>query len=161
MIFKRKQPKPAGVGDICNITSRMLNKMMATEEYQDRSVSYIREIEGGVIYKGHLRKTRSTNHEVMAADQTLLYVADKTPFKGVVKVIPLAIRRDSSTGTAVRSLLDKGKSFFMRLDSLMVSDIETINNAKSIYGDTCLNYIDMVLKHENHYNKPKFSWDDK
>lgn len=161
MIFKRRKPKPPNVGDICNITTRMLNKMMATEEYQNRSVSYIREITGGKIYKGHLRKTLSSNNEVLAADQLLLYVSDKTPFNGVVRVLPLVIRQDSNTGTAVRSLLEKRKSFFMRLDSLAVSDIETIGDAKSIYGDTALNYIQNIIRNENFYNKPKFSWENK
>tara|TARA_R110002049_G_scaffold231127_2_gene403454 strand:+ start:40485 stop:40970 length:486 start_codon:yes stop_codon:yes gene_type:complete len=161
MILKRRQPKPAGVGDICNITTRMLDKMMATEEYQDRSVSYIREIDGGEIYKSHLRKNRERNNEVMAADQTLLYVADKTPFNGVVKVIPLVIRRDCPSGVAIRSLIEKGRSFLMRLDSLVVSDTATIHDAKTTYSDTALNYIEMVLRNENHYNKSKFSWDGK
>ena len=49
----------------------------------------------------------------------------------------------------------------MRLDSLMVSDTATINDAKNTYSDTALRYIEMALTHENHYNKPEFSWESR
>ena len=161
MIFKRKQAKPAGIGDICQIKVQVLNKMMLEPDYSSRSVSYLKEIELSRIYKSNIRKNLHSNNEILCADQTLLYVANKTNFKGVVEVIPLVIRRDSPTGVGIRSLFDKKTTFLMRADSLMIPGEDIIHGEKCTYSDTALSLIERTIRSEKHYNKPDFSWENR
>jgi len=94
MIFKRKERKNAQVGTLCSIKSTVLDKMHETDYYKNNSISFIKEIEGGLIYPSDLRKTKNANNKVLIEDATLLYILEESLFTGVVKVFPLAIRKD-------------------------------------------------------------------
>ena len=159
MIFKRKEPRPPGVGMICRINPKVIDRMMAEKSYELKSVSHLKEINNSFISDRSISKSLALNNQIMCADQELLYVSQYSHFKGLVEVIPLAVRRDSSRAPAVTSLLYKGKTFLMRLESLQIASPEHIrHSATHYYSDTALNYIKSVINSEANYNKPEFSW---
>jgi hypothetical protein len=159
MIFKRKEPKPPGVGMICRINPTVLDKMMAEESYKLKSVSHLNEINNSYISDRSLNKSLALNNQIMCADQELLYVYKSSHFKGLVEVIPLAVRRDSSHAPAIRSLLYKGKTFLMRLESLQIASPEHIKySATNYYSDNNLNHIKLVINSKAIYNNPEFLW---
>jgi len=161
MILKRKQAKPVGVGDICTIKPVVISKMMDQPSYTERSVSYIKEIEGDVIYRRNMRKNLTRNNEITVADIELAYVSNSTRYKGIVEVIPLKVRADSITGTGIRTILSEKKTFLMRLNSLNLPSLATILDVREYYTYMARNYVEKIIKDENHYNKPEFSWEDK
>jgi hypothetical protein len=157
MIFKRKERKPAGIGTICSIKTSVLNRMVLPLEYQESSVSYLKEIENGFITTSSLRKGR-INNEIRIEDATMVYVSNSSHYKGVVEVIVLAIRRDGGQGIACRRLLDKRKTFLMRLDSLSLLHSGEIDSLSAHYSHTVKEFIGNMIRNEEIYNKPKFSW---
>lgn len=161
MILKRRQPKPPGIGSICIIKSKVLDKMVQQDAYTDNSASYIAEIEDSNITRRSMRKNRGSNNKIMCADQLLLYVAESSPFKGIVETIPLAIRCDSTTGTAVRHLLSEKKTFLMRIDSLLIPSEQMLIDIRDYYGSTAQSYIEQVIQSESYYNQPEFSWESR
>tara|TARA_R110000796_G_scaffold181330_1_gene297928 strand:+ start:60118 stop:60603 length:486 start_codon:yes stop_codon:yes gene_type:complete len=161
MILKRRQPKPPGIGSICMIKSKVLDKMVNQDSYLENSAPYIEEVEGKKIGRRSIRKNRGSNNKIMCADQLLLYVAGSSPFKGIIEAIPLVIRCDSGTGTGVRHLLDEKKTFLMRMDSLSIPSEQTLIDARDSYGSTAQSYIEKVIQSESHYNKPQFSWESR
>ena len=157
MIFKRKQARPASVGQICTIKTEVSSKMRQTENYLQNSASYKARSIGGYITSRSIEKNREQN-KVMIADSTLVYISSVSVFNGLVNVIPLSIENDSSAGHGIRKIGNGFKSFLMKLDSLSLTSQENINEESGEYYPSVR---DRLSNHIITHIDNDFSWENR
>lgn len=159
MILKRRNVRAADIGGLAKIKHKVRSKMMDIGDYEDQSASYHVQMLMKKIGNGNLIQSLDYHNKVLLADAPLVYILDEPQiFKGISRVIPLAIDSDNSNGIAVRRILDKKQSFFMRMSSLDHCGTEDALLVMSMYRDTISNYIANCIKGEGRYNNPRFSW---
>ena len=132
MILKRKQERLARVGDICQIKTSTLIKMVDSDVYQQDSVVYINELTNSQITKRDLRKNRHSNNKLLLADSELLFIGQKSPFgNDLVEVIPLSMKSDRYK-MGIRNLFSKTpKKYTMRIGSLRLANSDVLEGFKS------------------------------
>ena len=160
MIFKRKEIKPPSVGSICTLRESALENMRKEHGYITNSVSYLKGLEQGYITKRSLRKNSMNNNNIELADSRLVYVLNEHPVKGIFKVMPLCIDKDTRSGCGMRHVLSKKITFLVKKDVLSLATQKTIDFIKeeSLHY-TASNYVENCIKNENIFNKPNFKWE--
>lgn len=154
MIFKRKQARPAGIGQICTIKTEVSDKMRKTDNYLRNSVSNRVRSMGNYITSRSLEKNREQN-QVMLADSKLVYIIGNSVFDGIVKVMPLVIDNDCAAGYGIRRINNGNKSFLMKLDSLSLTSQENIDNESGGYYPSVRDRLsNQIITHINN----DFSW---
>tara|TARA_R110002074_G_scaffold198877_4_gene366584 strand:+ start:2990 stop:3460 length:471 start_codon:yes stop_codon:yes gene_type:complete len=121
-MFKRKEAAPPRVGKVCVIKNEVANHLNETEYYKNKSISRFASNNGNYI-KGSMFGKQYGYRELLFADCKLVYVLEDSHFKGLVNVIPLAIRNDTIYGAAIKRYIgvNRKKLFTTSLDSLSLS----------------------------------------
>lgn len=121
-MFKRKEAAPPRVGKVCVIKNEVANHLNETEYYKNKSISRFASNNGNYIRPSMFGKQYGYR-ELLFADCKLVYVLEDSHFKGLVNVIPLAIRNDTIYGAAIKRYIgvNRKKLFTTSLDSLSLS----------------------------------------
>jgi hypothetical protein len=156
MFLQRKQLKKPKIGSFAKLSAKTLNNLVSSNYYTENSASYTAEIEGRLLLKSSLRKGKAFNNKVLLADVETFYIFGKSTFSDdYYKVIPLSVRRDSFSGWAIRSLIDKKVSYEIHKDSLV---LETKSVSQDRYSFRIFEHVQMKVKSDKYYNIPAFSW---
>ena len=121
-MFKRKEAMPPTIGSICMIKREVSETLNATDYYRKYSGSLEAERTGYDISNGMYGK-KAGRKQLLFADCLLVLVTKESNIKGLVNVIPLAIRNDSIHGAAIKRYIgvNRKKLFTTSLDSLSLS----------------------------------------
>lgn len=155
MILKRKKTRSARVGDFCLIKKDVKLKMFSDPFYEENSASFHAKT-------NNMFMSINIGKKLLFADFDLLYISNKSPWPGIVEVIPLCIHEDNVSGAGVKILLSKNKKYFIRLESLsFISPSSARSIMNSRYSYRVASYCHSVITNFNKYNIRNFSWENK
>tara|TARA_R110000772_G_scaffold72323_1_gene157786 strand:- start:41 stop:469 length:429 start_codon:yes stop_codon:yes gene_type:complete len=142
MIFKRKEGKPAGVGNFCYIKEEVIDKMMESESER--------------TYYGKVNK-----ESFKMSDVKMVYVNKESIYSNLFfEVAVLFIQEGAySSWRKVEHNCSKGKTFLVRKESLSILSQEKVNNFLKILPNRTGMHIKNCM--ENGYNVLDFSWESR
>jgi len=142
MIFKRKESKPASVGNFCYIKEEVIYKMIESESER--------------TYYGKVDK-----NSFKMSDVKMVYVNKESIYSNLFfEVSVLFIQEEMySSWKKVEQNCSKGKTFLVRKDSLNILSQEKVNNFLNILPSRMGMHVKNCM--ENNYNVLDFSWESR
>ena len=126
MILRRKESKPIGVGDVCNVSSSMRKKLINNnKKYLETSAphSYDKNFPDNFAYAvgsyDISKSSKKLDKAIHFADAEVCLIHSKSFLKDYYNVIPLRFKRDSHHYATMTVATHKVKSIYVVHKSLL------------------------------------------
>ena len=160
MIFKRKQARPVGVGDIVKINSKVMQKMINLDSYKLNSLcNYLCLVGRTMMSNKHLRGSKSHPSKIMAADIKLFYAKNSIFGSNLLEIVPLSVSLDNPSAIGVKKLIGAKKTFFIKKSCLERTTSFEVENLTNHYSDYSKNWIKNAMG--THFNINNFEWQNR
>lgn len=162
MILKRKQLRPAGVGDLCVIKPDVLKNIWKDESYKKTSLVHHAEINKGELDSNNRvtrRILRSKKDKMLTiGDAKLVVITKNSIFKDYINVAIVCFRKDSLHGLLVREELSKNKNRLIHKSCLRLASAQEVIDIKDMYSYKAQEYFENLLVEKGRYCLNNFKW---
>tara|TARA_R110000796_G_scaffold182333_1_gene298882 strand:+ start:769 stop:1233 length:465 start_codon:yes stop_codon:yes gene_type:complete len=152
-MFKRKEARPVGVGDLCAIDINIVDRIKGLDAYKLKSTSRFANNTGHLISE---RMFRNFDKTLMFADVRLFYIKKKSIFDGLLEVVPL-FYDDNRNGTLARNSMNRNKTMLVHSSSLTQVSGNYVQNVRYTHSPDLGNRLLSGL--EINHGVKNFSWD--